>query len=233
MRERPAPAQPRSGSRAAYSIDVVLLTPLDRELAVLVNRAGASARARETVTLPWSVPRAGESLEDAARRIVRVYTGEDPAWLDQSGTFAGEGRHPSGSGLSVSFVAVTTAANARSVKAPASWVGAGAAAAVLTERQAQILGQAMVSVRNKMDYAPIPFRLLPSLFTLSELQQVYEILLGRKLHKASFRRALHASWLVEPTDEWRGEGRGRPAQLFRFAPRRRRGNRRGVRFDLL
>jgi hypothetical protein len=38
---------------------------------------------------------------------------------------------------------------------------------------------------------------------------------------------------VEPTDEWRSEGRGRPAQLFRYAPRKRRGGRRGVRFELL
>jgi hypothetical protein len=43
---------------------------------------------------------------------------------------------------------------------------------------------------------------------------------------------LQASYLVEPTDEWRSEGRGRPAQLFRYAPRKRRGARRGVRFDL-
>ena len=52
-------------------------------------------------------------------------------------------------------------------------------------------------------------------------------------HKASFRRALQAAFLVEPTEEWRSEGRGRPAQLFRYAPRRRRATRRGVRFDLI
>ena len=59
------------------------------------------------------------------------------------------------------------------------------------------------------------------------------MLLGRRLHKASFRRALHAAALVEPTDEWRSEGRGRPAQLFRFAPRKRRKVKRGVQFNLL
>jgi 8-oxo-dGTP diphosphatase len=80
---------------------------------------------------------------------------------------------------------------------------------------------------------PIAFRLLPSTFTLSELQAVYELLLGRRLHKASFRRSLHGATLVEATDEWRSEGRGRPAQLFRYAPPRRRRQRHGVRFDLL
>jgi hypothetical protein len=84
-----------------------------------------------------------------------------------------------------------------------------------------------------LNIAPIAFRMLPVEFTLSELQQVYELLLGRRLHKASFRRALQGAYLVEPTDSWRSEGRGRPAQLFRYAPRKRRGVRRSVRFELL
>ena len=88
-------------------------------------------------------------------------------------------------------------------------------------------------MRAQVDQQPIAFRLVPPTFTLSELQSVYELLLGRRLHKASFRRSLHASALVEATDEWRGEGRGRPAQLFRYAPPRRRRPRRGIRFDLL
>jgi len=40
---------------------------------------------------------------------------------------------------------------------------------------------------------------------------------------------LQAAWLVEPTDEWRSEGRGRPAQLYRYSPRKRRPAQRGIR----
>jgi 8-oxo-dGTP diphosphatase len=88
-------------------------------------------------------------------------------------------------------------------------------------------------MQERLDQAPIAFRLLPSTFTLSDLQHMYELLLGKRLHKASFRRALRAAWLVEPTDEWRSEGRGRPAQLFRYVPKKRRRSHRGVRFDFL
>jgi hypothetical protein len=84
-----------------------------------------------------------------------------------------------------------------------------------------------------MDHVPIAFRLLPAEFTLTDLQHVYELLLGRALHKASFRRALFAAALVEATDQWRSEGRGRPAQFFRYAPRKRRERRRLVRFEML
>jgi 8-oxo-dGTP diphosphatase len=103
----------------------------------------------------------------------------------------------------------------------------------LPPRQGAIVQGAVSAVRDRMDLSPVAFRLLPPSFTLSELQQMYELLLGKRLHKASFRRALQAAWLVEPTDEWRSEGRGRPAQLYRYAPRKRRKGRRGVRFDLL
>jgi 8-oxo-dGTP diphosphatase len=103
----------------------------------------------------------------------------------------------------------------------------------LSPRQRAIVDGVTRAVRARTDQSPLAFRLLPATFTLSDLQSVYELLLGRGLHKASFRRALLAAFLVEPTDEWRSEGRGRPAQLFRYAPRRRRSARRGVRFDLL
>src|SRR5581483_10783642 len=103
----------------------------------------------------------------------------------------------------------------------------------LPGRQRETVETALGAMRARVDQQPIAFRLLPPAFTLSELQAVYELLLGRRLHKASFRRSLHASALVEPTEEWRSEGRGRPAQLFRYAPPRRRRQRRGIRFDLL
>ncbi len=103
----------------------------------------------------------------------------------------------------------------------------------LGERQAVMLHESVNAVRDRLDLYPVAFKLLPATFTLSELQHMYELLLGRRLHKASFRRALAAATLVEPTDEWRSEGRGRPAQLYRFGPKKRRRGRRGVRFDLL
>jgi hypothetical protein len=94
-----------------------------------------------------------------------------------------------------------------------------------------MIDAAAAHVRGRVGQAPVAFRLLPSTFTLSQLQELYELLLGRRLHKASFRRSLQAARIVEPTEVWRSEGRGRPAQLFRYAPRKRRPAARGLRFD--
>lgn len=208
----------------AFSIDVAILVPRRRQLGVLLaDPAGGHS-------LPWDTLRAGETLDACARRTARAAAGRDPTWIEQVGAFADGTDHPGGVALSVGFVAVLPeealnedASRWRDVRSPGD----------LTERHARIVASAQAELRARMDHAPVAFRLLPVRFTLSELQLVYEILLGRRLHKASFRRALQASWLVEPTNAWRSEGRGRPAQLFRYAPRKRRGIRRGVRFDLL
>lgn len=95
-----------------------------------------------------------------------------------------------------------------------------------------MVGGALALLRERLDVTPVAFHLLPEVFTLSQLQEVYELVLGHSLHKASFRRALQAASLVRPLAQWRTEGRGRPAQLYRYAPRKRRGIRRGVRFDI-
>jgi 8-oxo-dGTP diphosphatase len=162
--------------------------------------------------------------------LVRSVIGNDTSWLEQAGAFGVGKKHAVNADVSICFVGVvpahTTAAGGFEWHAVSELPP-------LPARQSEMVASALAQARDRIDYAPVAFRLLPAEFTLSELQQTYEMLLGRRLHKASFRRALQAAWLVEPTDEWRSEGRGRPAQLYRYAPRKRRGNRRGVRFDLL
>jgi 8-oxo-dGTP diphosphatase len=229
MRERSSSAPTRVlPRRVTFTVDLVLLAPRGRHLTVLLARA-ASNGTKDRWLLPCDGPR-GESVEAVARRLVRSAVSADVTWFEQAGAFGNAKKHTVNADVSVCFVGVVPAQT--SATAGFAWHSLTDLPA-LPARQSDMVESALVFVRDRMDYAPVAFRLLPAEFTLSELQQTYELLLGRRLHKASFRRALQAAWLVEPTDEWRSEGRGRPAQLYRYAPRRRRGNRRGVRFDLL
>jgi 8-oxo-dGTP diphosphatase len=212
------------------AIDVVLLTPREGTLAVLLLRA--DARARDRWLLPWDAPRNEEAPEDAAQRISRSVLGGQPGALEQVAAFGDGRRHPGDAQLSIAFVGLVPQGPAARIGDGAAWVDV-AQLPLLAPRQRDVVEAAVDSLRRRIDQAPLAFRLLPASFTLSELQAIYELLLGRPLHKASFRRALQAAFLVEPTDEWRSEGRGRPAQLYRYAPRRKRGTRRGVRFDLI
>jgi 8-oxo-dGTP diphosphatase len=218
----------RSTRTAAFSVDVVLVTATRNQLAVLLVRNSSE---RERWSLPWRPSQTGETFEIAATRAAQEALGETPSWMEQIGAFGEGKRHPSETDISVGYVGLVPHETA-SPRAGYTWFQL-ADLPPLSPRQRAMVESAMRTIQGRLDQAPIAFRLLPSTFTLSELQQMYELLLGKRLHKASFRRALQAAWLVEPTDEWRSEGRGRPAQLFRYLPKKRRRPHRGVRFDFL
>ncbi len=228
MRDRPSIPSKAAVRRTTLAVDVVVLSPRVDALAVLLVRAPSGAR--ERWSLPWDAPQAGEGLEDAAARIASAALGTAPAFFEQVGALSDGKRHPGDADVSIGIAALSPAGEGVT-GVDVEWFPLASLPA-LTPRHRTIVDRAAAVVRQRVDQSPLAFRLLPTTFTLSDLQGVYELLLGRRLHKASFRRALQASYLVEPTDEWHSEGRGRPAQLFRYAPKKRRGARRGVRFDL-
>jgi ADP-ribose pyrophosphatase YjhB (NUDIX family) len=222
--------EPR-GKRQQYSVDVVALTPRDDQLAVLLERRSEGRDRQSRWVVPWTASKGGEGLTDLAQRAIRRTAGAAPVWSTQVGAFSG-GPHPAESELSIVYVALVPMGEAEVQGDEFQWFLLSELPP-LAERQSQMLQESVGAVRDRLDLYPVAFKLLPETFTLSELQHMYELLLGRRLHKASFRRALAAANLVEPTDEWRSEGRGRPAQLYSFGPKKRRRGRRGVRFDLL
>lgn len=228
MRVRAKSSAPGDRS-VANSLDLVLCSPQGRNLTVLLVREGG--RNHGQWALPWAPLVAGISLEDGAARCAIHALGTSPSWMTQSGAFGGLTRHPGGATVSVAFAAVTPETQGPP-GAGAQWFPIGNLPP-LAGRHHVIVGAALTTLRQCLETSPVAFRLLPPTFTLTELQRIYELLLDRRLHKASFRRALQAAFLVEPLAEWRSEGRGRPAQLFRYAPRRGRAVQRGVRFVVM
>jgi hypothetical protein len=80
----------------------------------------------------------------------------------------------------------------------------------------RILATAISRLRGKVKYRPVVFELMPELFTLSALQQVVEGIVGYRLHKQNFRRALDRTGFVEGTGKMEAKTGGRPAELFRY-----------------
>lgn len=81
---------------------------------------------------------------------------------------------------------------------------------------AKIIEYGIERLRNKIDYTDIAFNLMPEYFTLTELQQVYEVILDRDLLKANFRRK--TAPMVLETDEYKRDAGHRPSRLYRFNP---------------
>jgi hypothetical protein len=80
----------------------------------------------------------------------------------------------------------------------------------------RILATALGRLRGKLKYRPVVFELLPSAFTLLQLQRVVEALAGVRLHKQNLRRLVEKGRLVESTSQFDQQTGGRPAKLFRF-----------------
>jgi hypothetical protein len=80
----------------------------------------------------------------------------------------------------------------------------------------RIIATALGRIRGKLKYRPVVFELLPSAFTLLQLQRVVEALAGVRLHKQNLRRLVEKGGLVEGTARFDQRTGGRPAELFRF-----------------
>jgi hypothetical protein len=80
----------------------------------------------------------------------------------------------------------------------------------------RILATAFSRLRGKIKYRPVVFEVMPDQFTLSHLQQVVEAIIGDRLHKQNFRRALDRTGFVEGTGKMESQTGGRPAELYRY-----------------
>jgi hypothetical protein len=86
----------------------------------------------------------------------------------------------------------------------------------MTHDHRRILATGIARLRAKIKYRAVVFELMPSRFTLLQLQRTVEALAGRLLHKQNFRRLIDQQDLVEETGDMATETGGRPAKLFRF-----------------
>lgn len=204
----------------ALAVDMVIFTVGEDDLLVLlIQRRGEPFAGR------WAIPGGfvdpGESLDDAATRELREETGVADVFLEQLYTFGEPGRDPRGRVISVAYYALLRQAPAISAAddaADARWFPLRALPPLAFDH-ATILDYALSRVRNKVEYTNIVYSLLPDTFSLSELQRVYEIILGRALDKRNFRKKINSLDLVEPTGEERRDGAHRPARLYRFRAR--------------
>lgn len=169
----------------------------------------------------WAIPGGyvipDESLEDAAKRVLREETDVQGVHTEQLFTFGAIDRDPRGRTVTVAYFAI--------VPAPlAIHPGRGATEAqwqsvyCLPEMgfdHAEIVHYALKRLRNKLEYSAVGFQFLPSEFTLSSLQHAYETVLGEKLDKRNFRRRILQNEVIEETSNMQ-MGDGRPAKLYRF-----------------
>ena len=203
------------------TVDIVIFTVRDRALQVLLVKRGVPPFQGQHA-IPGGFIHEGESLEEAALRELREETGVRNVYLEQLYSFGDPGRDPRGRVITVAYFALLASHKltimAGSDAAEAGWFPASNLPPLAFDHQ-RILGYAVERLRNKLEYTTVGFELLPRKFTLSELQAVYEAILGRPLDKRNFRRKLSLLGILKHLREWQRTGR-KPAQLFHFAASR-------------
>ena len=205
--------------RPSVTADVVVFTILEGELKVLLVK-----RKNWPYQGMWAIPGGfvdmNEGLEKAAYRELREETGVcgEDVYLEQLYTFGDPDRDPRTRVITVAHFALVSAdklqLHAASDAADVGWFSAYSPPSLAFDH-AKILKYAITRLRYKLEYTAAGFQLLPDRFTLRELQQAYETVLGEKLDKGNFRSKLRKSGVVEPTDGYQETG-GRPARLYRF-----------------
>lgn len=215
------PHLPGGDDRPAVAVDVAILTMRARRLEVLLVR-----RHTPPFDAMWALPggfvRGDESLEDAARRKLEEQTGVRDAYLEQLYTFGEPERDPRMRVITVVYYALIRPdqlqlpGGAEAEDARLFW--AYEVPPLAFDHRA-ILDYTLLRLRSKLEYTTIGFQLLGERFTLSELQEVYEAILNRRLDKRNFRKKLLLTRIVEPTPYTKMVGQHRPAVLYRFSPR--------------
>ncbi len=219
--------------RPALTVDCVVFGFDGGDLQVLLIR-----RALEPFQNRWALPggfvHLDETLDEAARRELEEETGLREVFLEQLHTFGAVDRDPRERVVSVAYYALVkpSAATAATDAAEADWFPV-ASVPPLAFDHADILAAALERLRNKLRREPVGFELLPPKFTLSQLQRLYEAVLGTTLDKRNFRKKVLGYDLLVPLKEKHREGAHRPAQLFRFDPvKYRRLEKKGFLFEL-
>jgi 8-oxo-dGTP diphosphatase len=207
---------------ARVAVDVAVFTVRDGALHVLLVETSGGPYAGAWA-LPGGLVRDDEALDQAAARELAARTGVGDIYLEQLYTFGRPDRDPHARVVAVAYVALIPHGRfpARLDNPKYRRVAWCAVRRLppLAYDHADIVRTAIARLRAKLHYTNLVYTLLPPAFTVSELQAVYEAILGRRLDRRNFRKKILSTGLLAPLGRVR-RGAHRPAALHRFRRRR-------------
>jgi 8-oxo-dGTP diphosphatase len=204
--------------KIAVSVDCVIFGYDEKELKVLLIKSDL-----EEFTGLWSLlgdlVRPDEDIESAPYRVLKERTGLDDVFLDQVYTFGGLDRHPSGRVITIAYYSLVDI-NHHQLKLTHNelhWHSVDDIKELAFDHR-KILIRSLHRLREEIMEHPVIFNLLPEKFSLRELQDLYQAILGIKLDRRNFRKKIaHKDWLLD-LDEMENDVPHRPGKLYKLKP---------------
>jgi 8-oxo-dGTP diphosphatase len=213
--------QPTDSIIDALSIDCVIFGFKDGRLDILLVKHAEGISAGK-----WALPGGwityGESVDDAAKRLLKSLTGISDIYLEQLKAFGEPNRFPTKRVVTLAFYALVNEESYSLIPgftaSDAQWFNVHEVPELIYDHN-QILDFGYKQLKHKVRHEPIGFNLLPAKFTLLQLQELYEAILETKLDKSNFRRKLGKMKLLINCKEKQKDVSHRAAALYKFDKR--------------
>jgi len=199
------------------SVDCIIFGFYEGELNLLLLK-----RNFEPALGEWSLMggfvQENESVDDAAKRVLAELTGLDQVYMEQVSSFGAIDRDPGERVVSIAYYAlinINEYDRELVQRHNAFWVNINELPPLIFDHQAMV-EQARALMQQKASVAPIGFNLLPKLFTLSQLQSLYEAIYGETIDKRNFRKRIAEMDYIEKTDLIDKTSSKRGAALYQF-----------------
>ncbi len=202
------------------SVDCIIFGFDDSKLKILIGRRKMDP-GRGEWSLYGGFVAADESIDEAAARTLHELTGLRNLYMKQVGAFGNVERDPGERVISIAYYALINVKDYDDNllrNHDVEWVEVNKIPMLYSDHN-EMVSKALKLMRQKLKTEPVGFQLLPSLFTLTQLQRLYEAVNGEELDKRNFRKRVKEMDYIEKTELIDKSGSKRGASLYRFNQR--------------
>ena len=206
----------RSYPKVPLTVDCVIFGFEENKLKILLIKSDL-AQYKGKYTLLGDFVRDNEELEAAAYRILKERTGMDNVFLDQVKAFGSPGRHPGGRVITIAYCSLLNIQH-HALKIhdnELNWVSHASLKEMAFDHK-EIVDVCYQWLQKRIQEHPLGFNLLPEKFSLRELQNLYEAILGVTLDRRNFRKKFASMDLLIDTNEMEQDVSHRPGKLYKF-----------------
>ena len=207
----------REHSKVWVSVDCIVFGFENNQLKLLIGRRQMDP-GRGEWSLYGGFVRDDEGLDEAANRVLYSLTGLKEIYMKQVGAFGAVDRDPGERVISVAYCAlinVNDYDDKLRQQYELEWADLGQLPKLYSDHN-QMVSKALSLLRRRIKTEPLSFNLLPDLFTLTQLQHVYEAILGSPIDKRNFRKRIKQIDFIEKTELIDKKTSKRGAALYRF-----------------